>query len=150
MATGRVSAAVDFGISRGGIHRGSAYPPMKPGTTHPVTRGGHTVQERWDAGEMGCGRLMFAATYLVTGFCASGLFWAIYPNSVIPLVGASGSIAGLMGAFAVLYGRKQVKIFYSLGFYFNYRTVPAIILLPFWVGQEFYQLFFGGMSNVAT
>jgi tetratricopeptide (TPR) repeat protein len=54
-----------------------------------------------------------------------------------------------MGAFAVLFGKKRVKIFYSLGFYFNYLRIPAIILLPIWMGNEFFQLFFGGASHVA-
>jgi len=54
-----------------------------------------------------------------------------------------------MGAFAVLFNKKKVKIFYSLGFYFNYLRIPAIILLPIWIGNEFYQLFSGGDSHVA-
>ena len=66
--------------------------------------------------EMGLGRLQYAVLYILGGLCAVWLFWLIYMNSTIPLVGASGSIAGLMGAFAVLFGKKRVKIFYSLGF----------------------------------
>jgi membrane associated rhomboid family serine protease len=99
--------------------------------------------------EMGCGRGFYAATYLITGLGAVTLFWLFNPHSTIPLVGASGAIAGLMGAFTVLYGRKRVRIFYSLGFYFNYIKVPAILLLPVWVANEFYQLFFGGAGQVA-
>jgi membrane associated rhomboid family serine protease len=99
--------------------------------------------------EMGCGRRFYSATYVLTGLCAVVLYWLVYMKSTIPLVGASGSIAGFMGAFTVLYGRKKVKIFYSLGFYFNYLKVPAILLLPIWIANEFYQLFFGGVSHVA-
>jgi membrane associated rhomboid family serine protease len=99
--------------------------------------------------EIGCGRGFYATLYVITGLCAVGLFWLFNPQSTIPLVGASGAIAGMMGAFTVLYGRKRVKIFYSLGFYFNYVKLPAIILLPVWVLKEFYQLFFGGASQVA-
>ncbi len=99
--------------------------------------------------EMGLGRLQYAVLYILGGLCAVWLFWLIYMNSTIPLVGASGSIAGLMGAFAVLFGKKRVKIFYSLGFYFNYLKIPAIILLPIWIGNEIYQLFGGGASQVA-
>ena len=99
--------------------------------------------------EMGLGRLHYFGLYICGGFVAAGLFWLIYMNSTIPVVGASGAIAGLMGAFAVLFGRKKVKIFYSLGFYFNYLKLPAIILLPVWIGNEFFQLFFGGAQNVA-
>jgi len=99
--------------------------------------------------EMGGGRKFYSTSYILTGFGAVTLFWLIYPKSPVPLVGASGAIAGLMGAFTILYGKKKVKIFYSLGFYFNYLKVRAIFLLPIWVANEFYQLFFGGISSVA-
>jgi len=99
--------------------------------------------------EIGCGRGFYATAYIITGLCAVSFFWLFNPQSPIPLVGASGAIAGLMGAFTVLYGRKRVKIFYSLGFYFNYVKLPAILLLPVWVGKELFQLFFGGASQVA-
>jgi membrane associated rhomboid family serine protease len=99
--------------------------------------------------EMGLGRLQYLALYIFGGLFAVWVFWLIYMNSTIPLVGASGAIAGLMGAFAVLFGKKRIKIFYSLGFYFNYLKIPAIILLPIWIGNELYQLFGGGASHVA-
>jgi membrane associated rhomboid family serine protease len=99
--------------------------------------------------EMGLGRLRYLGLYIFGGIIAAGVFWLMYMNSTIPVVGASGAIAGLMGAFAVLFGRKRVKIFYSLGFYFNYLKVPAIILLPIWLGNEFFQLFFGSAQQVA-
>ena len=99
--------------------------------------------------EMGLGRFLYPGIYICSGLVAAGVFWLIYMNSTIPVVGASGAIAGLMGAFAVLFGRKRVKIFYSLGFYFNYLKIPAIILLPIWIGNEFFQLFFGSARQVA-
>jgi membrane associated rhomboid family serine protease len=99
--------------------------------------------------EMGLGRLKYIALYILGGLMAVWGYWLMYMDSTMPLVGASGSIAGLMGAYAVLFNKKKVKIFYSLGFYFNYLRIPAIILLPIWVGNEFYQLFFGGDSHVA-
>ena len=99
--------------------------------------------------EMGLGRIRYAVLYLIGGLFAVWLYWLIYMSSTVPLVGASGAIAGLMGAFAVLFGKKKVKIFYSLGFYFNYIKIPAIVLLPIWLGNELYQLFGGGASHVA-
>jgi membrane associated rhomboid family serine protease len=99
--------------------------------------------------EMGLGRMYYSGLYVIGGLAAAGLFWLVYMNSTVPVVGASGAIAGLMGAFAVLFGRKKVKIFYSLGFYFNYLKIPAIILLPIWIGNEFFQLFFGSARHVA-
>jgi membrane associated rhomboid family serine protease len=99
--------------------------------------------------ELGSGRLLFTLIFLVSGVLADGFFWMIYPTFTGPLVGASGAIAGLMGAYTVLYGIKRVTVFYSLGFYFDTATVPAILLLPVWLVNECYQLFFMGDSHVA-
>lgn len=99
--------------------------------------------------ELGSGRKIYIAIYFLGGLCSAGLFYLIYMNSTVPCIGASGAISGLMGAYTVLYGKRKIKVFYSLGFYFNYAKVPAIILLPVWVGNELLQLFFGGESNIA-
>jgi len=99
--------------------------------------------------ELGCGRALYVAMYLLTGVLAAGLFALVYMDSTVPLVGASGAISGLMGAYTVLYGKKKIKVFYSLGFYFGYAKVTAVTLLPMWVGNEIFQLFFGGFSQVA-
>ncbi len=99
--------------------------------------------------EMGSGRIFCSLTYVLTGLGAAGLYCLMNPGSSIYLVGASGSIAGLMGAFCVLYGRKKVKFFYSLGFYFNYFRAPAIIILPIWIAKEIYFLYADEIGNVA-
>ena len=99
--------------------------------------------------EMGSGRFFCGLTYVLTGLGAAALYWLMNPNSSIYLVGASGSIAGLIGAFCVLYGRKKVKFFYSLGFYFNYFRAPAIIILPVWIAKEIYMMYSDEMGNVA-
>lgn len=99
--------------------------------------------------ELGCGRILYAMGYVISGIAAVLLFGLIYRDSMVPLVGASGAVSGLIGAYTVLYGKKRVKIFYTLGFYFNYAKVPAIILLPVWIGNEIFQLLFGGAGHVA-
>lgn len=99
--------------------------------------------------ELGCGRKIYTIIYFIGGLCSAGLFYLIYMNSTGPCIGASGAISGLIGAYTVLYGKRKIKVFYSLGFYFNYASVPAIILFPVWVGNELFQLLFGGVSNVA-
>lgn len=68
---------------------------------------------------------------------------------MVPLVGASGAISGLMGLFTVMYGKERINVFYSLGFYFNTIRFPAILLLPFWLGNECYQMLTNTASNVA-
>lgn len=99
--------------------------------------------------EMGCGRTVYLATYLLTGIISCLFFGMIYADSPIPLIGASGAIAGMMGFYTILFGKRTVGIFLSLGFYFTNTRVPALLLLPFWIGNELYQLFLGGPSNVA-
>jgi len=99
--------------------------------------------------EIGIGRWFFLAGYLITGICASLVFTVANPSSYSLLIGASGAIAGLMGAYCLIYGRAKIRVFYSLGFYFDYATVPGWILLPFWLGQEVLQLFMDSNSHIA-
>jgi membrane associated rhomboid family serine protease len=99
--------------------------------------------------ELGCGRSLFLAVYLIGGVAAVSFFWLLNLSSQVPLIGASGAISGLMGAFAVMFGRRKVKVFFSVGFYFNYLNVTALILLPIWLGKEAFMHFFSGMKQVA-
>ncbi len=99
--------------------------------------------------EAGCGRFRYAVVYIITGVCAQIFFKLIYFSSTIPLIGASGAIAGLMGMLALLFGKKTIKVFYSLGFFFDYIRIRAIFLFFLWIGNELIQLFWGQASNVA-
>lgn len=100
--------------------------------------------------EMGLGRVQFLMIYLVSGVAGCLLFGFFNPLSTIQLVGASGAIAGLMGALTTTYGRSKVTFFFTSGFYFNNFRLPAIALLPFWLGKEIYsEISAGDISNVA-
>jgi membrane associated rhomboid family serine protease len=99
--------------------------------------------------EQGCGRFLYTLAYLFIGLVSAAVYGLFYAQSLVPLVGASGAISGLMGAFTVLYGKKKIKFFYYIGFYFNYLMVPAIVLLPIWLANELVQLFFSGITHVA-
>jgi len=99
--------------------------------------------------ETGLRRSFFCFTYLFTGLCSTLLHWSFHINSMVPCLGASGAISGLMGALAVLYGWRKIRVFVNLGFYFNYIKIPAILLLPVWIGSELYPLFFSGDSHIA-
>lgn len=106
----------------------------------------------WIAGclvEVGSKREFYISAYILTGLSAVALFWAMNFDSTGPLVGASGSISGLMGIITTLYGTKKIKVFFSVGFYFNYLRAPAILLLPIWVGKEFWSYYLGGPSSTA-
>ncbi|WP_419175403.1 rhomboid family intramembrane serine protease [Desulfosediminicola sp.] len=99
--------------------------------------------------EVALGPSLFLGLYLITGVCASVLFGIVYPTASGPLVGASGAISGLMGSYGVIFGMRKIRVFYSLGFYFNYAMVPALALFPFWLLKEFFQLSLNTESNVA-
>lgn len=95
------------------------------------------------------GSLFFIKLYIVTGICACLMFGFVYPDKLGPLVGASGAISGLMGAYCVLFGLRKIKVFYSIGFYFNYTNLPALLLFPVWLLSEIIQLSMNQYSNVA-
>lgn len=99
--------------------------------------------------EYGCRYVTFPFIYLLGGLSASGLFWLLNSNSGIPLVGASGAISGIMGAFTVLYGFKKVRLFLNLGFYFNNLVFPAIFILPVWMLKELYGMVYNSGSSTA-
>jgi membrane associated rhomboid family serine protease len=99
--------------------------------------------------ETALGSLLYLVCYLISGLGAVTLFWLVYFNSDIGLVGASGAIAGLMGMYAGVFGFRKIRFFYSLLFYFDFIKAPALIMLPLWIANEIYQLVFTEGSNVA-
>lgn len=95
------------------------------------------------------GKLRYLAFYLVGGLGAVSLFWLADRSADAMLVGASGAIAAVMGMYTVIFGLKRIEFFYSLFFYFDIAKAPAIVLLPFWLANELYQLWTLPYSNVA-
>jgi membrane associated rhomboid family serine protease len=99
--------------------------------------------------EYGCRRWLFLVIYGLGGLAATGFYWILNTQSLVPTIGASGAIAGAMGAFTVLYGLKRVRVFLTLGFYFNYLKFPALAMLPLWIGNEAFQMIYNKGSHVA-
>jgi len=95
------------------------------------------------------GRGLFLTSYLLTGLAAAGFTLAVNWGGAGAMLGASGAIAGLMGLFAVIYGRRRVRFFYWFFVYFDYIRAPAIVLLPAWLGWELLQFVVNQGSNVA-
>ncbi len=91
---------------------------------------------------------LFLALYLLGGLGSAGFDILFSSNGLMPGIGASGAIAGLMGMYTVIYGFRRVRFFYSVGVYFDYVTLPAIVLLPLWIGNELFQLWFYSESNI--
>lgn len=95
------------------------------------------------------GHVPYLVFYLVCATGAAALQVAVGPDSVIPIIGASGAIAGVLGAYLVLYPRATVAVLLPF-FFFIPVPVPAFVLLIFWFAL---QLFIGiasiGMSEVS-
>ena len=79
------------------------------------------------------GGLRFAAFYLICGLFAVGAQIYASIDSLSPIVGASGAIGGLMGAYIVLYPRVHVQMLVFLGFYVTTIAVPALWMLGYWL-----------------
>jgi len=99
--------------------------------------------------ELGLGRILYGLVYIMSGLCASGLYFIVHHNSYVPSLGASGAISGLMGAQTLLYGTTRIRVFFSTGFYFDYFRMPAVLLLPFWLGKELLAFYFTVSSGIA-
>jgi len=78
------------------------------------------------------GHLRFAAFYLLCGLAAAFTQIASNPGSGVPMIGASGAIGGVMGAYVVLYPRVRVHMLLWLGFYVTRVIVPAVFMLGYW------------------
>lgn len=80
--------------------------------------------------------------YLISGIAAGGTHLVAYAQSPIPTVGASGAIAGVLGAYLVLYPRARVLTLVPIFFFIRLIEIPAMIYLGFWfVSQLFNGLF---------
>jgi len=82
--------------------------------------------------EEAMGRVRYIIFYLVCGFLASYSHIVSNPGSVIPTIGASGAIAGVLGAYIMLYPRARVWTLIFLGFFSRLMYVPAGIILGYW------------------
>ena len=78
------------------------------------------------------GHLRFVVFYLLCGFAAAGVQMWSNPGSAVPMVGASGAIGGVMGAYVLLYPRVNVHMLFWLGFYVTTFAIPAVWMLGYW------------------
>jgi membrane associated rhomboid family serine protease len=78
------------------------------------------------------GHVRFLIFYLLCGAAAAAAQTFTDPDSIIPMVGASGAIGGVMGAYVLLYPRVNVHMLIFLGFYVTTIAVPAVFMLGYW------------------
>lgn len=91
------------------------------------------------------GRPLYLGFYVLGGVVAALSHVAAQPDSSAPLIGASGAIAGVMGAFLVRYRSTKIRFFYMVGLFWRGTfDAPAWLMLPLWFGE---QLFFASMTQ---
>ncbi|MBM3124906.1 MAG: rhomboid family intramembrane serine protease [Chloroflexi bacterium] len=109
----------------------------------------HILTNMWvlfifgDNVEARLGGIPYLIFYLSSGIAAAALQIALLPASGIPVVGASGAIAGVLGAYMLLFPQSRVASLVPILFIFTLVEVPAFIYLAFWFVS---QLFSGLLS----
>jgi membrane associated rhomboid family serine protease len=83
------------------------------------------------------GHLRFVLFYVACGLAAAFAQIYIYPTSKIPMVGASGAVAGVLGAYLVLFPHSRVLALIPILFFFQVVELPAFFFLLFWFGMQF-------------
>jgi len=104
---------------------------------------GTSLEDRW-------GRIFFPVLYLASGAVATLIHAAMQPQSSLPLVGASGAIAGLMGAFLIRLATTRIRFFFWFFFFRGTFYAPAYVVLPLWLLQQFMMARTGTAGSVAV
>ena len=123
----------------------AAIPPAASLFTSMFLHGGwmHLIGNMWflwifgNNIEEAMGHFRFLAFYFICGILASVSQVLSYPDSTIPTIGASGAIAGVMGAYLMLYPRARVWTLIFLVFFIRLIYLPAGVVLGFWILLQF-------------
>ena len=86
--------------------------------------------------EEAMGRLPYLGFYLGCGLAAAAAQYAVDPNSPVPMIGASGAIAGVLGGYLLLYPRARVDVLVIFIIFFRIFAIPAWITLGLWFGLQ--------------
>ena len=92
------------------------------------------------------GHVRFALFYVLCGLAAAAGQIISNPDAAVPMVGASGAIGGVMGAYIVLYPRVHVHMLVFLGFFVTTFAVPAVFMLGYW----FLLQLIGGVGSIGA
>jgi membrane associated rhomboid family serine protease len=95
------------------------------------------------------GPVRYLLFYVLAGIVAMGAHLAIQPHSTIPVIGASGAIAGVMGAYLVWFPNVRVRVAVLLGFFFLLPRIRAKWLLGFWFVSQFFVAPGSGVAGMA-
>jgi len=151
---GRVAAGTTVPLGPGMACTISDHPNWLTVLSHMFLHGGwfHLIGNMWflwvfgDNVEDAMGAARFAVFYLLCGFAAFAAQTLANPASAIPMVGASGAIGGVMGAYARLYPRAPVHLLVVFFVFVNRTVVPAFLMLGYW----FLIQVLGGIPSLAS
>jgi len=87
---------------------------------------GDNVEDWW-------GHRRYLLMYISFGLIAAGLQILVSPNSMVPFIGASGAIAGVMGSYFFLYPHAKVNVLFVFFFFIRVVWIPAFLFLGFWI-----------------
>ena len=92
------------------------------------------------------GHVRFVVFYLLCGVAAAAAQAFVNPTSVVPMVGASGAVSGVLGAYLLLYPRVRVHTLVVLGFYVTTVALPAYVMLGYWALLQL----LGGLASLGA
>ncbi len=92
------------------------------------------------------GHVRYAVFYLACGWIATLAHAYSGPGSVVPSIGASGAIAGVLGAYLMIFPRARVLTLVPLGYFIRLTELPALLVLGFW----FVLQLFSGMASLGA
>jgi len=132
------------GVGRAVLHQEVPFPWTL--LTAMFMHGGwlHILSNMWflwvfgDGIEGAMGGLKFLTFYLLSGLVAAGAQVLATPASAEPMVGASGAIAGVLGAYLVLYPRTRIRCLWVLIVFITFVNIPAWVLLALWFLSQFF------------
>lgn len=112
----------------------------------------HILSNMWflwifgDNIEATLGHVKYLLFYLFTGIIAGLAQYFVDPTSTIPMLGASGAIAGVLGGYLVLFPHAKIETLATLGMFVSRINVPASIMLIYWFATQI----FSGVGSIAV
>ena len=113
----------------------------------------HIISNMWvllifgDNVEARMGSIRYLIFYLLSGAAAALLQAYVLRNSDQPMIGASGAIAGVLGAYLILFPHSRIASLVPIFFIFTIVEIPAFLFLLFWFGMQIYSGLFAAQSS---
>ncbi len=141
------SFVLDHGFVPVELSRGDQLAALTSAFTSMFMHGGlmHFASNMWflhifgDNVEDALGTRRYVGFYLGCGLIAAGAQYAIRPESVVPMIGASGAIAGVLGGYLKLFPHARVLALIPIFIIFTVRELPAVLFLVIWFGFQLLQ-----------